>query len=37
VVPGLGDRRLEELTPGVCQAWVDGLVRRGKSAGTTSW
>ncbi len=33
VVPGMGDRRLEELTPGTCQAWIDGLVRRGRSGG----
>ncbi|GAA4687982.1 Phage integrase, N-terminal SAM-like domain [Promicromonospora umidemergens] len=31
VVPTLGKRRLNELTPALCQAFVDGIVKLGKS------
>jgi integrase len=31
VVPRLGKRRLNELTPALCQAFLDGIVKLGKS------
>lgn len=31
VVPGLGSLRLHELTPPLCQAWVDEMVAKGKT------
>ncbi|MFI6428414.1 tyrosine-type recombinase/integrase [Promicromonospora sp. NPDC050880] len=33
VDPYLGHYRLNQLTPAICQAWVDGIVRRGKEGG----
>ncbi|GAB4086405.1 hypothetical protein GCM10028784_30350 [Myceligenerans cantabricum] len=30
VVPHLGKRRLRELTPAIIQAWIDGMIERGK-------
>lgn len=35
VVPFLGKRRLNELTPGTCQAWLDGILERGRQRGKT--
>lgn len=33
VVPRLGKRRLNELTPAVCQGWLDGILERGRAGG----
>ena len=33
VNPYLGRYRLNELTPAICQTWVDGIIRRGKAGG----
>ncbi|GAB3088527.1 tyrosine-type recombinase/integrase [Isoptericola nanjingensis] len=33
VVPHLGKRRLNELTPAACQQWLDGVLARGRAGG----